>query len=966
MKHSKKLLSLLLVLCMVLSLACTAFAVEEPVTLASWSGAAVKSDGAGDVVKDVELSFDAEKKDNTLSTTEMKVYTNNGASNLSITQFYGTDYYNAETQYAYLGFQMSTKRYENLEMTAVLGGNARVPAYFRLLYSLDNEVWNVVDGTFAATANAQTKDAAATTSIDLPAAAANQELVYFRFAQAEGAAPNSSGKGTNAGSLYVYSIALTGTKVAETDPTPPVEKSNDIVVLYTNDVHCQVDPAANKEGVQTNAGYTNVAAYKADMLDTHNYVTLVDCGDAIQGGPIGAMTKGEAIVTVMNTVGYDIATFGNHEFDYGMDQLAKLVESAHAQYISCNFTYTGEGTAKVSADPYVIKDYGDTKVAFVGISTPESFTKSTPTYFQDENGKYVYSFAEGKNGQDLYDAVQKAVDDARTAGADYVVAVAHTGTDESSTPWTSNEVIANTTGIDVYLDGHSHSTIAGDKVDNKAGEKVILTSTGTKLKNIGKLVIGAEGITTELVSAASYTGTNEAASTEIAKVEDELNKTLTQVVAKSDVDLTTLDPETGKRAVRSAETNLGDLCADAYRVLYNTDIGFVNGGGIRADIKAGDITFEDIINVHPFSNEACVVKVSGQAILDALELSASAYPGENGGFLQVSGLCYGINSKIPSSVVKDDKGAFVKVDGERRVSNVYLLNDETGKYDIPIDPEAVYTVASHNYMLLSGGDGYAMFKNDPQFEQDTTITPRLDNKVLIDYIVEELSGVVGEEYANLTGEGRIFVRQNPFTDVNNKTDWFAGAVEAVYQGGVMNGMTATTFEPDTAVSRAMVATILYRLADSPAVSDDMSCPFTDVQKGDWYYDAIVWAYNKDILKGMSETLAAPNADATREQVAVLFYRFAGNPEEEPTGAELEAILSVYPDADQIAPWAKIGVAFCTDFDLMQGDDDGFRPQNNMTRAELAQVIVNFVLAATSQPDEVPEAPEAITEAVLAA
>lgn len=960
MKHSKKLLSLLLVLCMVLSLTCTAFAVEEPVTLASWSGGtSLTNNGSADVLSNITLSM----KDNGegLNAYGSLGITTSTFGNLAAQPWYGTNNF-SETNYGYIEFTAATTGYENLVIETVLGNNGKAPAAYRVEISADGgKTWTAAETKLTApSTKANTLESALTSSVSIPATAADQTSVVFRIEQ-DVAANNAN----NAGNLYVYSITLTGTKVAETDPTPPVEKSDDIVVLYTNDVHCQVDPAANKEGVQTNAGYTNVAAYKADMLDTHNYVTLVDCGDAIQGGPIGAMTKGEAIVTVMNTVGYDIATFGNHEFDYGMDQLAKLVESAHAQYISCNFTYTGEGTAKVSADPYVIKDYGDTKVAFVGISTPESFTKSTPTYFQDENGNYVYSFAEGNNGQDLYDAVQKAVDDAKSAGANYVVAVAHTGTDESSTPWTSNEVIANTTGIDVYLDGHSHSTIAGDKVANKDGKEVILTSTGTKLKNIGKLVIGAEGITTELVSAASYTGTNEAASTEIAKVEEELNKTLTQVVAKSDVDLTTLDPETGKRAVRSAETNLGDLCADAYRVLYNTDIGFVNGGGIRADIKAGDITFEDIINVHPFSNEACVVKVSGQAILDALELSASAYPGENGGFLQVSGLCYDINSKIPSSVVKDDKGAFVKVDGERRVFNVYLLNDETGKYDIPIDPEAVYTVASHNYMLLSGGDGYTMFKNDPQFEQDTTITPRLDNKVLIDYIVEELSGVVGEEYANLTGEGRIFVWQNPFTDVNNKT-WFAGAVEAVYQGGVMNGMTATTFEPDTAVSRAMVATILYRLADSPAVSDDMSCPFTDVQKGDWYYDAIVWAYNEGILKGVSETLAAPNADATREQVAVLFYRFAGNPEEEPTGAELEAILSVYPDADQIAPWAKIGVAFCTDFDLMQGDDDGFRPQNNMTRAELAQVIVNFVLAATSQPDEVPEAPEAITEAVLAA
>ena len=247
-----------------------------------------------------------------------------------------------------------------------------------------------------------------------------------------------------------------------------------------------------------------------------------------------------------------------------------------------------------------------------------------------------------------------------------------------------------------------------------------------------------------------------------------------------------------------------------------------------------------------------------------------------------------------------------------------------------------------------------------------------DYMVLANYVksfpVDEETGLptISGMYESVYGEGRIFVWQNPFTDVNNKTDWFAGAVEAVYQGGVMNGMTETTFEPATAVSRAMVAAILYRLADSPAVSDDMSCPFTDVQKGDWYYDEIVWAYNEGILKGVSETLAAPNAAATREQVAVLFYRYEVNSEVEPTGAELEAILSVYPDADQIAPWAKTGVAFCTYFDLMQGDDDGFRPQNNMTRAELAQVIVNFVLAATSQPDEVPEAPEAITAAVLAA
>lgn len=743
-------------------------------------------------------------------------------------------------------------------------------------------------------------------------------------------------------------------------------KSDDIVVLYTNDVHCQIDPKNDKDE-RTNAGYTNVAAYKAEMQASHNYpVTLVDCGDAIQGGPIGAMTKGEAIVTIMNATGYDIATFGNHEFDYGMDQLAKLVDMANAQYISCNFTYTGEGEAKVSAEPYVIKEYGDTKVAFVGISTPESFTKSTPTYFQDENGKYVYSFAEGNNGQDMYAAVQTAVDNAKTAGANYVVAVAHTGTDKASSPWTSNEVIANTTGIDVYLDGHSHSTIVGDKVANKEGEDVILTSTGTKLANIGKLVIGAEGITTELVKAADCTGTDAAASKVIEGVEKELNKVLKQVVAKSDVDLTTLNPATGERAVRTAETNLGDLCADAYRVLYNTDIGLVNGGGVRADIKAGDITFEQIINVHPFSNEACVVKVSGQAILDALELSASAYPDENGGFLQVSGLCYAINRDIPSSVDKSDKGEFIKVDGERRVSDVYLLNEETGEYDTPIDPDAVYTVASHNYMLLSGGDGYTMFKNDPQFEQDTTITPRLDNKVLIDYIVDKLGGVVGDEYADRSGQGRILVFPYPFTDVQSD-DWFAEAVENVYRAGIIKGMTPTTFEPNTTVSRAMVAMVLYRMAGAPAVTDDMTCPFTDVKAGDWFYDAIVWAYNEDVLLGTTPTTAAPNATATREQMATLIYRLVGEQTGEDNDAEIAEILKAYPDAGKISDWAREAVAFCKYFEILNGDAEGtFRPRDGMKRSELAQTIVNLVIAIMEQPGEdVPEVAEALAAAMVA-
>lgn len=965
MKHSKKLLSLLLVLCMVLSLTCTAFAVEEPVTLASWSGAAVKSDGAGDVVKDVELSFDAEKKDNTLSTMEMKVYTNNGASNLSITQFYGTDYYNAETQYAYLGFQMSTKCYENLEMTAVLGGNARVPAYFRLLYSLDNEVWNVVDGTFAATANAQTKDAAATTSIGLPAAAANQELVYFRFAQAEGAAPNSSGKGTNAGSLYVYSIALTGTKVAETDPTPPVEKSDDIVILYTNDVHTYIDQGLS---------YASIAAYKTELEETHNNVLLVDAGDHIQGTAYGSMDKGQTIINLMNAAGYDLATLGNHEFDYNMTGCMNAISWADFPYVSCNFYHESEGVRGENVlDSYKIFDAGDEKVALIGITTPESFTKSTPAYFQDADGNYIYGISGGVDGAALYADVQKAIDEATADGATKIIALGHLGDDPASDPWNSEDVIANVTGLDAFIDGHSHSTVEMKEVTDKDGNTVILTQTGSYFAAMGKMTISEDGITTELVT--EYDGVDEdVKAIQDAWIED-IDTQLGTVIGYADITFDNYDAD-GNRLVRKQETNTGDFAADALYYLFDNmeldvDVAIMNGGGVRNKAITGEISYKTCKDIHTFGNVACLQTVTGQQILDALEWGAkdAALDGskECGGFLQVSGLTYDINLKIPSTVQKDEKGVWTGgPTGEYRVSNVEVFNKETGKYE-PLDLEAEYNLAGYNYTLRDLGDGFAMFEGAVNV-LDYVME---DYMVLANYVksfpVDEETGLptISGAYESVYGEGRIFVWQNPFTDVNNKT-WFAGAVEAVYRGGVMNGMTATTFEPDTAVSRAMVATILYRLADSPAVSDDMSCPFTDVQKGDWYYDAIVWAYNEGILKGVSETLAAPNADATREQVAVLFYRYEGNPEEEPTGAELEAILSVYPDADQIEPWAKIGVAFCTHFGLMQGDNNGFRPQNNMTRAELAQVIVNFVLAATSQPDEVPEAPEAITEAVLAA
>lgn len=516
----------------------------------------------------------------------------------------------------------------------------------------------------------------------------------------------------------------------------------DIVVLYTNDVHCAV---AEDEESQV-LGYAKVAALKKELEEAGSEVVLVDAGDAIQGEAIGTLSSGEYIVEIMEKVGYDIAVPGNHEFDYGMEQFLKLAEEADYNYISANFTDLTVNEPVF--DAYEIEEIDGVKVAFVGICTPKTITSSTPVYFQNDAGEYIYGFRQDETGTALYDCVQSAVDAARAEGAQYVVAIAHLGIEAECSPWMSTELIGNTTGIDVVLDGHSHSTIEGEQVKNKDGKNVLLTSTGTKLSAIGKLTIAEDGaISSELVY--DYEGSDAEVEAFIADIQAEFEETLNTVVAKTDVALvinepSTLDKEEKVRIVRNAETNLGDLCADAYRYVSGADVALVNGGGIRVDILAGDITYDDIISVHPFGNELCMVEATGQQILDALEMGARVTPEENGGFLQVSGLTYEIHTDVENTVKVDENGMFVAVEGDYRVQNV-MVGDE------PLDPDKTYTVASHNYMLKNAGDGINMFTECELLLEDVM----LDNQVLITYITEGLGGVVGEEYADPYGEGRI-------------------------------------------------------------------------------------------------------------------------------------------------------------------------------------------------------------------
>ena len=523
--------------------------------------------------------------------------------------------------------------------------------------------------------------------------------------------------------MLVLIMVLAGCGTGNSTPA-----AKDIVILYTNDAHC---------GIEDGMGYQGLSAAKRALLAAGNKVLLVDNGDAVQGDTIGTLSKGEYIIDIMNKLGYDVATPGNHEFDYGMDQFNKLVEKADFDYISCNFV---DKDGNPVLKPYVIKEADGVKIAFVGISTPKTITTSTPTYFQDGNGNYIYGFMQDDTGEKLYAAVQSAVDAARKEGAKYVIAMAHLGIEADCQPWTSSDVIVNTSGIDVVLDGHSHSTIAGDIVKNKEGKDVILTSTGTKLANIGCLTISADGkLSTALINDDGMSDT-------IAEIKSGYEEIVNTVVASTKVELTVNDPVSGERMVRRQETNLGDLCADAYRAMSGADIAVVNGGGIRVSIPAGDITYGQIIAVHPFGNEMCVVEATGQQILDALEMGARNAPGECGGFLQVSGMSYEIDLNVEPTVEVNADGMFTGVSGEYRVKNV-KVGDE------PLDLAKTYTLASHNYMLKSAGDGMAMFQGCTLLQDSVMI----DNQVLINYIVDVLGGVVGEDYADPYGQGRITV-----------------------------------------------------------------------------------------------------------------------------------------------------------------------------------------------------------------
>ena len=661
--------------------------------------------------------------------------------------------------------------------------------------------------------------------------------------------------------------------------------SETIVILYENDVHCAVE------------GYSKLAAMKNELKSEYEYVGVVSSGDFVQGGTLGAVSKGEYIVELMNLVGYDAIAPGNHEFDYTISRLTELYELSETKYISCNFAKIGE--EKTYFEPYTIVSYGDVDIAYIGIITPETITSARPSQFRNENGEIIYTFNESR----LYELVQESIDEATEDGADYVIALSHIGYDESGELNDVTDVIENTDGLDVVLDAHSHSVIEEKIVKDKSGDDVLLSSTGTGFENIGKLTIANGEFDTELVKTETYTKTDADVDAYIAEINESYAELGNRKIGESKVELITHNEE-GARLVRTAETNLGNLCSDALFFVTNADVSYVNGGGLRAPIKSGDMTFNDIYSVFPFNNRIVTAEITGQVLLDMLEMSMISYPQEDGAFPHMSGITFSVNKSIPSSIKVDENGFFTKVDGDYRVYDVKVLDKESGNYKA-LELDKKYILAAADYYILNFGSGMSMFKDAKVVESEGM----LDVEVLERYITDNLNGVIGEEYKDV-------VNRITFTDGYENAD-----------------------NENRAITRAEAIVALWNMEGSPVVNFAMK--FDDVSAETPYAEAIRWAAAVKIVNGCSESSFAPGDTLTREQLAAILWRYAKSENIDVSIGENTNILS-YEDVFTVSDYAIPAFQWTCGSGIMSGNTiSTLAPKNAVNESQLEEALFRY-------------------------
>lgn len=524
--------------------------------------------------------------------------------------------------------------------------------------------------------------------------------------------------------------ACTNDKITDRVPDKP---AHPIIILYENDVHCAID------------GYPMLVSLRKECSSQTNYVSTVSCGDFASGGLVGAISKGEQIVEIMNHVGYDVVALGNHELDYGVPQMFNLTEALNAQVVCANLK-----NVQTNAHPYPsyhIISYGEVDVAYIGFTTT---TSGTVTSLSNEQGNPLYSFMRNE----FYENAQSFIDEARKNGADYVVALAHLGDSEKPGGHPNSiGLISNTTGLDAVIDGHDHHIIKERFVNNRDGKPVLITSSGTNFQHIGKVVINTDGsVQSSLIDISNGDISADSDTKQfVEQVKESASSQGNFVIGHSEVDLTIYDSD-GNRIVRTQETNIGDFCTDALRHFTDADIALVNGGGIRSDIMRGEILFNDLYDVMPFGDMIATGTLSGQQLLDVLEYSVSALPAESGTFMQVSGLCFEVNPNIPSAVVKDiETGNFTHIgDGDRRVSNVKVLEKQSGEYKA-VEPSRQYTIATLDYLILEQGGSGIMNGVKPDYNYWGA-----DIEILHHYLEYNLGKTIGSEYSK--PQGRIIYR----------------------------------------------------------------------------------------------------------------------------------------------------------------------------------------------------------------
>ena len=676
-----------------------------------------------------------------------------------------------------------------------------------------------------------------------------------------------------------------------------------IVILHTNDVHGAIGE------------YAKVAALKQAYQAAGAYVLLADAGDFIQGDPTVSASQGKTAIELMNLAGYDVAAPGNHEFDYGYPNLKTLAGEADFPILAANVRYDN---AAALGDQTTFTTTDGKKIGIFGLDTPETATKAHP-----DKIKGVSFLA----AQEMFDCAQAQVDALKADGCDYIICLGHLGIDAESTGNRSIDLLEKVTGIDVFIDGHSHSTLEEIKEATNGTGKVgdtVLTSTGTKLANVGMVDISPDGtISTSSLATSELTVTPDAkVAARAEEIQKEIDADYGTVFAKTEV---ALDGE--KANVRTGETNLGDLIADA--MLWQAglldegvDAAVTNGGGIRASIAAGDITKKDINTVLPFGNTLYVVKVTGAELLEALEASTYCTPEAIGGFPQVAGIEFTVNTGAQFDTKELYPGSTY---GKPASINRVMIQTVGGE---AFNPEETYTIVTNDFMG-AGGDTYYAFKAASSgYDSGVPL-----DEVVMDYITSELKGVVSKAQY---GETDNRIHTISYNDVK-AGDWYANAVNYVTLTGLMNG-TGDGFSPNLAINRGMMVTVLYRMAGSPEVTAEN--PFTDVPADTWYTDAVIWASENGITAGTSETTFSPTNSLSREQLATFFYRFADF--ENPDPIEITGDLTGFTDAGQVASYATDAMKWAIGEGLISGTTETtLSPKATATRAQVATILMRY-------------------------